>query len=106
MDPELQPIGWAMEEEMEDPGEEVLSGGGGCIYFLVIFSWSFWQVMCFFSRDLRLKTLKRHLGIGKEFIVTSGYIGQFLRCFFFGGPRNKVTTDESGHQPRRAGQLQ
>lgn len=29
MDPELQPIGWAMEEEMEDPGEEVLLVPGG-----------------------------------------------------------------------------
>lgn len=31
VDPELQPIGWAMEEEMEDPGEEVpsCSWGGG-----------------------------------------------------------------------------
>ena len=35
MDPELQPIGWAMEEEMEDPGEEVpsCSWGGGWILF-------------------------------------------------------------------------
>ena len=42
MDPELQPIGWAMEEEMEDPGEEVLLVlGGRCIYFFVIFSFSY-----------------------------------------------------------------
>ena len=42
MDPELQPIGWAMEEEMEDPGEEVPScswGGGG--FFLIISSFSY-----------------------------------------------------------------
>lgn len=29
VDPELQPIGWAMEEEMEDPGEEVPSCSWG-----------------------------------------------------------------------------
>ena len=71
MDPELQPIGWAMEEEMEDPGEEVLLvPGGRCIYFFVIFSFSYLAGDVFFF-NFR-KTLKRHFGIGKEFIVTLG----------------------------------
>ena len=66
MDPELQPIGWAMEEEMEDPGEEVPSCFFWGIRFDNCFSFPFWQVYSMIFFDF-WKTLEQKFGMGKEF---------------------------------------
>lgn len=92
-----------MEEEMEDPGEEVLLVPGGIfvcnsfIFFLAGDVFFFW-----FSEDFEEKFWDRK-GIYSDITDIAQFFSA-LSCFFW--PRNNVTTDESGHQPRGAGQFQ